>query len=284
MLRQGLRTGEWHRVAHNVFVEGSEPPTVLDRALGLVVVTNGAASHSLAGVLHNLDGVGLKPPFVTVEASSRSSRHELHRRDLAHDLIVEVSGFPCTNGLRTMLDLAQVLDDVSWEQALESALRQRLTTVAELETVLPALAASKTPGIQRVRRVLRKRCANAPPTESLLETLTVQLIRSETRLPEPVRQVEIFSQHDAFIARVDLAWPDDGVFIELDGQHHKDQPVYDSTRETAIVAATSWLPGRFTWTEVVNYPNATRRRLVDLLDAARFRRPLSPTRSGQKSA
>jgi very-short-patch-repair endonuclease len=62
--------------------------------------------------------------------------------------------------------------------------------------------------------------------------------------------------------------------IELDGQHHRSQPLYDASRETAIVAATGWLCGRFTWAEVVHYRAHTVRRLADLVEQAR-RRPLS---------
>ena len=87
-------------------------------------------------------------------------------------------------------------------------------------------------------------------------------------LPDPVRQLRVGH------ARLDLAWPALGLFVELDGQHHKDQPVYDARRETAVVAATGWLCGRFTWTEVVHTPNSTARRLAALADQAR-RRPVS---------
>ena len=82
---------------------------------------------------------------------------------------------------------------------------------------------------------------------------------------------------DAARARLDLAWPDLGLFVELDGQHHQDQPVYDSRRETAVVAATGWPCGRFTWTEVTRVPHSTARRLADLAEQAR-RRPVQPPR------
>jgi very-short-patch-repair endonuclease len=73
------------------------------------------------------------------------------------------------------------------------------------------------------------------------------------------------------IARLDLCRPDLGFFVELDGQHHEGQPVYDASRETAVVAATGWLPGRFTWTEVVHYPESTKRRLAGVVAQARAR-------------
>lgn len=182
-----------------------------------------------------------------------------------------VDGIPCTDGLQTLLDLAADLNDLEWEQALESGLRKGLTTIDALECGRRELSASRTPGAARVRRVLGQRPAQVPPTESLLETLMVQLIRTIDDLPEPVRQFEVHDEHGGFVARVDLCFPDIGMFLELDGQQHKDQPVYDSTRETAVVATTGWLPGRFTWREVAHLQRTTARRLTGIARQARRR-------------
>jgi very-short-patch-repair endonuclease len=85
--------------------------------------------------------------------------------------------------------------------------------------------------------------------------------------------VTVYDEHGDFVARVDLAWPSLGIFIELDGQQHLDQPVYDASRQTAVISATGWLVGRFTWYEV-NYAASTcRRRLLGLLAQAN-RRPV----------
>jgi very-short-patch-repair endonuclease len=102
----------------------------------------------------------------------------------------------------------------------------------------------------------------------------VQLIRGIPELPAPKRQVTVHSESGEVVGRVDLAWPELGLFIELDGQQHRDQPVYDARRETAIVAATGWLCGRFTWYEVVYLKEPTTRRLAALAAQAR-RRPLT---------
>jgi very-short-patch-repair endonuclease len=101
----------------------------------------------------------------------------------------------------------------------------------------------------------------------------VQLARAVPGLGEPERQLVIHNEHGEFVARVDLAWPRLGLFVELDGQHHRGQPVYDASRETAVVAATGWLCGRFTWTEVVRHPAHTARRVAQLSHQA-HRRPL----------
>jgi hypothetical protein len=92
------------------------------------------------------------------------------------------------SGISALVDLAAELDDLSWEQALESALRAKLATITELEQILPELGRARTSGTARIRRVLALRPHRAPPTESLLETLAVQLIRTVPRLPTPTRQ------------------------------------------------------------------------------------------------
>jgi very-short-patch-repair endonuclease len=182
---------------------------------------------------------------------------------------VIIEGHRCTGGTQTMLDLAAELDDLVWEQALECALRKKLTTIDDIEGRMAGVR-----GVARIRRVLALRPTGARPTGSLLETLMVQLARGVKGLSRPQRQVEVRNRFGDFVAFVDLAWPELGIFIELDGQQHKGQPVYDARRETAVVAATGWLCGRYTWTEVVHLPASTARRLADIVWQAR-RRPLA---------
>ena len=207
------------------------------------------AAGCLAGVLYGLDGIAL---------DDRPTRE----RKITNVQVVH--GIPCSDGTQTMIDLAARVDDLVWEQALESALRKRLTTIPAVFASLPLLGARRTPGTPRIRRVLALRPEGAPPTESLLETLMVQLARNVPGLGPPTRQLEIYNEHGEFVARLDLSWPEIGLFAELDGQQHKDQPVYDARRETAVVAATGWLPGRFTWHEVTRIPRQTERRLAAL--------------------
>ncbi len=258
-LRWGEGTGRWRRVRKGVYAEGPEEPTALDFALAEVLAKDAVASGGLAGVLHGLDSVGL-------------DGHPVRRRSLPADRVLEVAGLRLTDGRQTMVDLAAGLDDLRWEQALESALRKRLVSISAVELLLPELGRARVPGTARIRRVLALRPDGVPATESLLETLMVQLIRTVPGLEDPVRQMAIGW------ARVDLAWPDLGLFIELDGQQHLGQPLYDARRETAIVAMTGWLCGRFTWTEVVRLPTSTARRLAALADQARGRPCVDPAR------
>jgi hypothetical protein len=181
---------------------------------------------------------------------------------------VRIAGVWCTSPLVTLWDLAAELDDDHWEQALEYALRKRLVALRDVG------ASGSVRGVTRIRRVLALRPDGAPPTGSVLETLMVQLARAADGVPEPSRQVEVRNSYGDFVAFVDLAWPDLGLFVELDGQQHESQPIYDAMRETAVVAATGWLWGRFTWREVTALRATTARRLAALADQAR-RRPVS---------
>ena len=243
-LRWGEATGRWRRLRRGVYADGARGADgVRLRPWPRCWPGGRVASGGLAGVLHGLDGVTL-------------DGRPVRRRSLPADRVVPIGGIRCTDGLQTMIDLAADLDDLRWEQALESALRKRLLSVADLERSLPALGRARVPGTARIRRVLELRPPGAAPTGSLLETLMVQLARTVPGLPPAVRQLPVGPY------LLDQAWPDIGLFVELDGEQHLGQPVYDARRETAIVAMTGWLCGRFTWTEVVRVPISTARQLA----------------------
>jgi very-short-patch-repair endonuclease len=268
-LRWGERHGRWRRIDRCVWGEGPEDPSPVDRAVASVLATRGVASGCFSAAMHELDGIAFCGPDISVPPSGNARRVGVRRRNIPDDRIVAVGGVPCTDGLQTLLDLAPIVDDLVWEQALESALRKRLVTLADLEANYVGCR-----GAARIRRVLGLRPRGAPATESLLETLMVQLMRTVPGLPPFERQYRVFDCNGLFVARVDFANADLGAFLELDGEHHKGQPVYDANRETAVVAATAWLCGRFTWTEVTRVPRTTGRRLLAIAERAR-QRPLA---------
>lgn len=270
-LRWGEAQGRWTKIERRIYADGPEPISPYDRAIGAVAASGGVASGMVAGWLLGLDAVDVCGPDVTVPPDRSGGRPGARRRMLPPDRIIVVDGIACTDGLQTLIDLAAGMSDDGWEQVLESALRLRLTSIAEIEATLPELSRTRARGVARIRRVLARRPPGAPPTESLLETLMVQLARRVPGLPPPERQYEVFDADGLFVARVDLVWSKIGMFAELDGQHHKGQPVHDARRETAVVAATGWLPGRFTWREVVHLPVVTSRRLGAIADQARRR-------------
>ena len=263
-LRWGAEHGLHVRADNGVYAEGSDPVDPMTAAVARLKASGHEATGLVAGALYGLDAI--EPRTLLVPRRRRAVAFGGEP--------VLVNGVLCASGLQTIVELAAILDDLRWEQALESALRQGLFDLGQLEALLPELSGSRIHGAPRIRRVLALRPNGAPPTESLLETLMVQLVRPLEDVPEPDRQVEVRDEDDTFVARVDLAWTDLGVFNELDGKGHEGQPVYDASRETAVVAATGWLCGRFSWQEVRHNPVATARKVVRLIERAR-RRPLT---------
>ena len=267
-IRWAVKKGRLSRIVTGAYGEGRGRPSALERAVALVKATGGVACGCLAGTLLDVDGITLKGPDVAVAPGSSSSRQGVRRRVLPRERVIVVDGIPCTDGLQTLIDLADAVDDSVWEQALECVLRRRWATV---EQVTEAARGSGA-GAQRMRRVLSQRPRGAPPTESLLETRMLQLARRVPGLPPPVRQYEVRDRSGHVRARLDLAWPDLGMFVELDGQHHRDQPVADARRETEVVALTGWLCSRFTWDDVHRRPHTSIGRLAAMAAHAR-RRP-----------
>jgi very-short-patch-repair endonuclease len=273
-LRWGEQQGRWRRVERSTYRHGDGPVTALDRAIGLVVSTGAPASGTVAGVLHGLDAVRLGTPEVSRTLDASAARPGVRRRAVDPSRVTSIAGIPCTDALQTLLDLALALSDDEWEQALESALRHGAVALGDLEAAVGRHPGRSAPrGAVRARRVLAKRPEGCAPTGSLLETLAVQLCRDRVPdLGDPVRQHEVRNTHGEFVAFVDLCWPQLGIFLELDGQQHEGQPVYDASRQTNVVAATGWLVVRLTWDEVHRHPVATARRLALVAGTARQRR------------
>lgn len=262
-IRWMVKTGTAHRVVRGVYVLGRDEPSLIEQGFSVVKATHGVATGDLAGLLYGLDSISSN----TVASSAKLTRLSGSRRLLLRDGDVRiVDGVAVTSPERTLIELASRNGDERWEQMLESALRMKLLTV---DDILKRVREFRHQGNARVRRVVELRGTRVPPTESLLETLAIQLFREDARIPTPARQVDITHPNGRFVARVDLAFPQCGVFIELDGAWHNDQPTYDANRQTRVSAVTGWKVGRFTWDDITQRRNHTLRQMVALLNSPR---------------
>ncbi len=258
-LRYGHGGDDYVRVVYGMYAEGSAPPSPLDVALAQMQRKGDPAWGLVAARLYDLDAV-----------------HDLAPPEVGRRRVTDLGGGPrcvrgvlCASPLQVMIDLATILGDERWEQANESALHKKLFTVEDELALLGDLSARHTPGVGRMRRVLALRPPGAPPTESRLETIAVQIARVAEDVPEPTRQFVVETRHGDFVARVDLAWPELGAFHELDGMGHRNQPVYDSSRQSAVVVATGWLCNRTTWKEAQHKTWAARRLSAFIAQARR---------------
>ena len=257
-LHRRSTNGVWERVEPGVYrVAPYEPGWVQQLHAACLSAESGlVASHRAAACLWRLDGV--VPGLVELSAPRECGyrRHTVHHvRDLAAVDMAAIDGIPTTTLARTLVDLGAVVDDDVLERAVESAFRQGLSQ-ARLRWRLEALGGRGRPGPAALRRVLDRRLAGTAATESELETRFLQLIRS-SELPPPIRQFVV--QHDGrFVARLDFAYPDRRLAIELDGYAtHAERATFDRdrTRQNQLVLM-GWTVLRFTWADVTERPEA----------------------------
>jgi hypothetical protein len=256
MLNFHSRPGRrWRRVAPQVY-EVVAQPADWRRPLMAAQLWGGSRAvlcGSSAATILDLDGVDRR--VVEIYSTSRSSRPPwiVHRGSPPAEHVSETKRLRHTDALLTLRDLSRGLDLDHLERAVESVLRLRLLSEAELR---------REPSL---RRVLARRPVAAPPTGSELETRMIQLLRDEVDIPEPVRQhpVELTGERTVYL---DLAFPEAGLFIELDGRKSHDRAaalLYDRHRQNGIVALGSWHPLRYTWDDVCDHPLQTARHVAE---------------------
>jgi hypothetical protein len=136
------------------------------------------ASHQSAAWLWDL----LPPPTrhaVTVRrGNGRSIPHvSVHRLSDA-PLVSVLRNIPCTNPLRTLVDLAAVAEHNAVVDAVDRALARRLVTVEGLEAEIRRLSRRGRRGAGVLRKVLTQRGMISGPPASVLESRTLRLLRS----------------------------------------------------------------------------------------------------------
>jgi very-short-patch-repair endonuclease len=140
----------------------------------------------------------------------------IRRRGLPASDLVVVGGVEVTSPVRTALDIA------AWEPlgealvVLDAVLRRRILDQRHLREGLETCRATRG----RRRQVLAVSLADgrrASPPESTFRALV-----HEARLPAPVQQLPIYFR-GSFVGRVDFAWPDRRVLVEINGfAYHAD--------------------------------------------------------------
>lgn len=249
---RAVASGAWLRVHAGVFAIAGLPLSTHGRLMAAVLATRlrAVVSHRSAAFLHALPGgreVG--PPEVMIaDRSGRSIRGvKIHRPRITFDIDVRrVDGIPVTSVLRTMFDLATVLPRQELGRAFDDACRRGLMTVDEVRSRLVELQGRPVPGLRRMRHVASLRF-QVDGSESVLETKFFRVITA-AGLPAPVPQYEVRRPDGTFVARVDFAYPNHRLAIELDGYaYHNDRAAFerDHMRDVELRAA-GWTPLHFT--------------------------------------
>jgi hypothetical protein len=217
MIEHRLGTGAWVLVLPGVFRIASAPPSSRNAATAATLwsAPDGLVSLTAAAKLWDLDGDwssrvhvlvrtgrGLRSPLVTVH----------HTTDLIAADVATLGPIRLTSPLRTVIDLAAVLDVDALELAIESGLRRRLFSVGQLRWRANALIGAGRPGSKKLRRLLARRDLGL--TDSGWEVRTSQLLE-RAGIPRPVRQHEV-RVAGKVVAKPDLSYPQARIALEYD--------------------------------------------------------------------
>jgi hypothetical protein len=230
-----------------------------------------AVSHSYAAALHGIDApLAPDPEFTDVHGRSHSHRladGTVHRLDLDASHILVVQGLHTTSPSRTAVDLACALSHHDAVIALDSALRTKLSTTADLLRTVNSLSGRH--GLPAARQALA-RCD--PLSGSALESKARLVMWDDGLFPRT--QVEIPTLGGR-VRRLDMLLEQPGggaVGVELEGwdyhgsrrDHQRDIWRFN---ELAAVGGPRLL--RFTYEDVFQRPQQMIRTIRRAMEDAR---------------
>ncbi|MDE0803370.1 MAG: type IV toxin-antitoxin system AbiEi family antitoxin domain-containing protein [Acidimicrobiales bacterium] len=217
-------------------IAGTRTP-VQDIAAALQRHPRARASYVSGLFLHDFDVVAPPEPQLVLPPGSSSSNRlgELHRSPLPASDCTRRKRLPVTTVARSIVDSAESLDVEALARVVNEGITRRVTTLELIVEVAERLeAAPGRIGGGRMRRVLAT-WTDAMKPDSMAEAAAIRLIRL-AGLPSPATQHVIEDADGSFVARVDLAWPDQKVVREYDSfqWHRVDSVEHDEGRRQAI--------------------------------------------------
>jgi very-short-patch-repair endonuclease len=233
-----------HRLHNGVYAVGFPSPAPLPRAMAAVLACGPDAvlSHGSAAALWEI-GRWTAPIEITAPARRTRRGIRCHESKLSRGDTTTNYGIPVTTPARTLVDLADVLDDRALTRATNDARVRRLVTSEQI-----AEQTSQSPGRCAQAR-LNSTNSHDAPTRSALEDRFLELVRAH-RLPAPAVNQRVRGHE------VDALWRRQRIIVELDGRAYHDHPdafERDRARDAALLAA-GYKVMRITWARLTQDP------------------------------
>lgn len=268
---RSLASGRLERVHSGAYRAPGAPRTWEQAVMAAVTACGGeaVASHRTAARLWGLVDASDDVIDVSVGPSRlpRPRGVAVHRStDLEPRWCTVRASIPVTNPLRTLVDLGAVVPRWVVGDAFERALVARLVTVGAVEWARTAHARPGRSGSGVIGALLDQRALGSRPPDSVLEARGAALF-ARSDLPAPEFQ-HVVRAGGRFVARVDFAYPDLCLAIELDGvEHHATAAALqrDLERQNDLVSL-GWTVLRFTWLDVVRRPRVVARSVTFVRD------------------
>jgi hypothetical protein len=251
-----LAAGQWEIVHPGTYVIAGSAPVWEQRAAAAYLWVGPAAalSHLTAAAVFELRSHRPLVIDVTTQRRIRTAGVRVHRCGLSTVDVMKVGCLAVTTPVRTLMDLADVLDEDRLEDCVEEALYKRLVRLPELQERINAVGARGRKGAGRFHRLLETRNPACAPTESDFESLLFRVLR-KAGIPLPERQYEVWDGPD-FIARLDFAYPNQRVAIFADSyKWHGRRSIWEKDiHQRNKLQALAWRIRPTTWTELKSRP------------------------------
>jgi very-short-patch-repair endonuclease len=254
-LRTRLSSKAWVRVFPSVYRVAGAPVTWRQNieALLLWAGKGAALSHRTAAALHGFERFSEGPLELTSRIRVRPPAGvRLYRvTAIAPCDLEDLEDLTVTNATRTLLDLAATTDSFTLRASIDQALREKKTTLEKLEKIVAR--SRNRPGVIDLRELLREFNGADGPSESELEYLVLELIRT-AGLPKPKVQWRVIAGSKR--RRLDLIFADQRVIIEADGYatHSGIDRFEDDRERNNSLAAGGFTVLHWTWRAVHDRP------------------------------
>jgi very-short-patch-repair endonuclease len=254
-VRERIRRGQLNEVFRGVYVFGVRRINRRGRWMAAVLAAGEGAvlSHRSAARFWHLMPVAAEWPEVTCPSGRVVRREKIvsHETALRDDEWLVEDGIPVTSPIRTIFDLAAVVDQRMLERALHEAEVQGVTDRVSLPMLL-----ERYPG-RRGARTLRALLASREPvaiTRNEFEEAFLALIDAHG-LPRPRMNADLALRGRFF--EIDALWERQRLAVELDGRGvHGTRKRFESDRQRdRILVAGGRKTMRVTWRQLRDEPD-----------------------------
>jgi hypothetical protein len=259
MARSRVRSGRWVRVHRAVYAIAGVRLTFEGRVLAALLAAgiDAVASDATAGRIWKIEGISTDDVHLSTTTRRRVRLPGVfvhQRRDLRRIDTTKAAGVPITTPGRTLMDLASSLDEAGLEDALDDVLRRKLIGAKAFLVRVQNQKRRGRSGLSLLEHLVSER-VDGRPSGSGKENLVRRFFKV-AGLPPAVRQYEIRTPRDEFVAFVDFAYPDAKLAVEFDGyETHSSRKRWeaDLVRQNRMVAL-GWYPVRVTDRQLKTIP------------------------------
>jgi hypothetical protein len=236
----------------------------------VLAVPQSAVSGRAAAHVHRLSKFGATAPEVStiLQVGHQVDGVSIRRRsDLLDRHLTAIDRLAVTTLPRTVLDLAAYLSWIDLAQVVDEVVDHRKISIRVLFDEFDRVARRGRNGTLALRMVLEPRLIDSTLGTSELERRGRDFLE-RYGFPDPAVEFKPPWAGPA-VARVDLAYPNHKIVIELDGRKWHDRSdrfEHDRLRDQ-LAMARGWIVVRITWRQLRDDPDGVAARLTAILQS-----------------